>query len=392
MRTVLHLPNCRAAIPCVVANEYQVVNWVLVSLGFLLSLSAFVATGWWRYAFGVFAISPKRMTVDKLELRVQGDENIARVNEILANFIRGFNSMIARPSPMAWKKAADTLPSLYRPFWHEGAAMGHTLRHLFRYDAAGFEREIVRPNPEFRYLYYVGLGFWSGMRNHSSARVMKIAEDLDPMHRFLVFDGYGFKLAFFDHPQERSVLRRLDEFTGYARNAAYQGVGRAMYFRFMSEPELMMEEIRRLDDHAPDAAAGLGLAAVFVNPDRLHVAQELGRQVPRGWQPHFHLGMCFGLKARSINDVDAFERNMSLAPRAVAEAVGVAVRECDRVELLVRDEKRPDGYEQWRRRVTEWLVANVEYPMARAVEKRSVSPIIQVAKTEAAGVSCSKEG
>lgn len=313
------------------------------------------------------------MTVEKLDLRVRGEDNVVRVNSILAHFLGGFKQMISRPGPMQWKRDADTLPSLYRPFWHEGAAMGYTLRHLFRYDAASFERQIVRPNPEFRYLYYVGLGFWSGMRNHSPAKVMEIAERLDSMHRYLVFDGYGFKLAFFDHPQERAALRPLDELAGYARNAAYQGVGRALYFRYMSEPELMMEEIRRLDDAATDAAAGVGLAAVFVNPDRLHVAQELGRFVPAEWQPHYHLGMCFGLKARSINDVDEFERNMGLASRVVSEAVGVSVRECDRVELLARDEKRPDGYQQWRRRVTEWLSANVEYPMAGVKAKVATS-------------------
>jgi len=244
--------------------------------------------------------------------------------------------------------------------------MGYTLRRLFVFSPEAFERDVVKRRPEFRYLYYVGLGFWSGMRNHAARKVEALTARLDPMHRFLCFDGYGFKVAFFDHPKDESALRLLDAFGGYARSAAYQGVGRAFWFRFMDDPERFVAQGRSLGENAADVAAGAGLAAVFVNPDRFEFAQTWASKMPAEWQSPFHLGMCFALKARSINDLDQFEVDVARLPGAVQGAVWASIRECDRVELLVRSEKRPDGYREWRSRVARWMDEHIEYPI-RAV-------------------------
>ena len=37
--------------------------------------------------------------------------------------------------------------------------MDYMLRHLFRFDPKDFEDQLVKHRPEYRYLYYVGLGF-----------------------------------------------------------------------------------------------------------------------------------------------------------------------------------------------------------------------------------------
>ncbi|MDO8630260.1 MAG: DUF1702 family protein [Phycisphaerales bacterium] len=345
---------------------------IVVLSGGLVALVA--VTGWWRYALLPWTIRTDRMTVRRLGLQVFDHADVERVDSILAGFAGGFNHMIARPASKAWEVYCASLPALLRPFAHEGAAMGYTIRHLFRYDPRGFESRIVRPRPEFRYLYYVGLGFWSGMRNHDARRVEGVADGLDPLHRYLCFDGYGFKHAFFDYPHDATSLRRLDSLTGYARNAAYQGVGRAFYFLFMARPDVLIERIRSLGDFAVEVVAGAGLAAAFINPDRLERARELARTLPTEWQSHFHLGLCFGLKARSINDLDQFDRDIASQPAAVQDAIRASVRECDRIELLVRADGEPDAYRRWRERVTDWMAENIEYPLARvAIRAGSVS-------------------
>lgn len=230
---------------------------------------------------------------------------------------------------------------------------------------------MVKPRPHYRYLYYVGLGFWSGMRNHNAERVTRVTEGLDPLHKYLCFDGYGFKHAFFDYPRNPQVFRRLDNLEGYARNAAYQGVGRGLWFLFAGRPEVLIEHVSRLGDYAGDAAGGLGLASAFVNPDQLEVAQELGKRLPADWHEHYHLGMCFGLKARALNDLDQFERDMNRLDRGVQDAVYASIRECDRVELLIRSEGEADGYRRWRGRVGAWMAENITYPLAGIVESRS---------------------
>ncbi|MGB2986242.1 MAG: DUF1702 family protein [Phycisphaerae bacterium] len=346
--------------------------WVYIALAALVAV-VLIGTGFWRLAFAAFAIPSDRMTVDRLGLLVESPEDVERVNTILQSFAGGFNAMIAAPAASVWQHYCDSLPVLCRPFAHEGAAMGFTLRNLFQYDPTEFEDRIVKPRPGFRYLYYVGLGFWSGMRNHDARRLSHIIDGLDPLHSFLCYDGYGFKHAFFDYPKNPESLRRLDALDGYARNGAYQGVGRAFFFLFMARPEVLVEHISKLGDYAMDTAAGAGLASVFVFPDRLEVAQELGNKLPQEWHDHFHLGMCFGLKARSINDVDQFERDMARADTATRDAVYASIRECDRVELQVRSEQREDGYRRWRERVTEWMADHIKYPMAGALREPRAS-------------------
>jgi hypothetical protein len=336
---------------------------------------AVALTGGWRLAFAVFAIRPARMTVERLRLSISDAGDIARVNSILRSFITAFNRAIARPRADAWINYCNSLPPFLQPFAHEGGAMGYTLRRLFRYDPRHFEHTVVRPRPEFRYLYYVGLGFWSGIRKHGPAQLERIAGRLDLLHGYLVFDGYGFARTFFKSRTNPAVFDELNSLPGYARNAAYQGVGRALYFLHMGDVTQLLASLAQLGPHSTDAAAGVGLAAVFVHPDRLDAARRLAEQMPAAWRPHYHLGMCFGLKARSINDLAELERNLAPLAQAIQDSVWAGIRECDRVELLVRAEPGECGYRTWRERVTAWMDQHIEYPLAGVRESRAGGPV-----------------
>ncbi len=354
--------------------------WAVLLCGGLLALLVAVA-GWRKTAFGLFAIRPSRMTVGRLGLEVTETEDVDRVNNVLGAFARGFNAMITKSDLCGVEASCRLQPSLYRPFAEEGVAMGYTLRQLFRFDSSSFEETVVKARPEFRYLYYVGLGFWSGMQKHSTERLMRLTYGLDPLHRYLCFDGYGFKFAFFDAPKDRAALHRLDKLPGYARNAAYQGVGRALYFRYLANPSELIKQVRKLGPYAKDAAAGIGLASVFVNPDRISKAQELAEAMPDEWRNDFHLGMCFAMKARSINDVDQFQQYMSDVDSDVSLAAFASIRECDRVELQVRADGQEDKYLRWREQVTTWLDREIQYPMAGVVKKIDAASLSLSART-----------
>lgn len=338
----------------------------------VLAVPVLMFTGWWRLGFFVFGIRPGGMTVDRLGLQVSSSDDVQRVDTLLRSFAGGFNAMITKRSVSSCWAYCDSLPVLYQPFAEEGLAMGYTLRHMFRYDPAGFENELVKRRPEYRYLYYVGLGFWSGMRNHDAQQLARVTVGLDPLHRHLCYDGYGFKRAFFDYPKEGSKgLEPLDRLDGYATNAAYQGVGRAFFFLYKDRLDLLIEHVSNLGEHAIDAAAGIGLAAVFVYPDRLDVARDLATKLPSAWHDHFHLGMCFALKARSLNDLDQFERDMGRLDPGVRDAAYASIRECDRIELQVRSDPGEDRYKRWRGTVTAWMARNIDYPLAGLTTRQS---------------------
>ncbi|MCK4342453.1 MAG: DUF1702 family protein [Phycisphaerae bacterium] len=336
---------------------------VLVVYIAVILVAVVLFTGWWRVALAPFKIRADRMTVAKLGLRVPA-EHAARVDSILSSFAGGFNAMIAAPSASAWERYCDTRQALDGPFAQEGAAMGYTVRRLFQFDAAKFEARLPRRYPGFRYLHHVGLGFWSGMRNHSPQHLAQVTANLDPLYRYLCYDGYGFKHGFFDYPHDPTSLRKLDALDGYARNAAYQGVGRALFFYFMQDPDLLSEHVAKLGPHAIDAAGGAGLASVFIFPDQMEVPLELMTRLPAEWHKDIHQGMCFGLKARSINDPEQFERDMARLADPVREAIYASIRECDRAETQVRAQRAEDGYQRWRVLVAQWMAVHIDYPLA----------------------------
>ncbi len=333
-----------------------------------------LVTGWWRVVFYPFRVRRSSMTIERLGFQVTEPESRQRVEMVTKSFAGGFNSMISRPSALAWRRFCDSIPVRYQPFAHEGAAMGFPLRRLMRFRASDFENSLVRTTPGMRYLYYVGLGFWSGMRKHSPEKVARMWSGLDPLYRFLCYDGYGFKVAFFEYLSDSNSLKRLDRFDGNARRAAYQGLGRAFYFLFMDRRDLMIQRVRSLNEHAADAAAGLGLASVFVNPDRIEVARELGASLPDEWRESFHLGMCFAVKARMIASLAEFETDIAGLDQPVQEAILASIRECDRVELQIRSQQTEDGYCQWRANVSQWLAENIEYPMAGVRQDAQARP------------------
>lgn len=182
--------------------------------------------------------------------------------------------------------------------------------------------------------------------------------------------GMDLREHFFHYRKNPRVIHRLDDFSGYARNAAYQGVGRAFYFLYMSRTDHLVKHLRNLGDMAREAVAGVGLATAFVNPDRLDRALEAFDEIPNEWHDTLHLGLCFGLKARSINHLDQFELDLDRLSNVRQEAIRLSIRECDRMELLVRDELREDpsrtrsGYRVWRESVTEWMNGHIVFPLA----------------------------
>jgi len=322
-----------------------------------------VLTGTWRPALWPWRIKASLMTADRLGFAVRERQDIERVNQICAHFAAGFNDMILSPWGRRWAGRCESLPALYRPFYAEGAAMGYPLSQLLTPWRGDVESRLVRRDQRYKYLQYVGIGFWSAMRGHSPAALERRVGGLDPLYRFLCFDGYGFKLGFFDYGRDSGCLRRLEGFTGYARSVAFQGVGRSFWFRFLNDPASLIEHVGRLADHELDAAAGVGLAAAFVHTDDLErVFRFAGQAAPVHWRPHLALGMTFALKARDLAGPDALEEWLGGVGEPRRRAIRAAVEQCDRIERQVRYEKKADGYRAWRQRLTDWLATQIVFP------------------------------
>ncbi len=338
-----------------------------------------VVSGWWRVAMRPFTINADTMTVSTLGFRVTQEADIDRVHGICQSFAGGFNAMIASRSPTAWSEFSDAQPLTYRPFADEGAAMGYPLRKLGRFSAAGFERDVVKFRPSYAYLHYVGLGFWYAMRRREPQRLARLVEQLDPLHGMLCWDGYGFQQGFFDSGEESRYTWRFTRIHGYARNVAYQGLGRSLWFRYMDAPSELNALLRSFDEYAADAASGVGLASVFAVFDRPERGLAFIEEMPDEWHADIMLGMCFAYKARSLCDGQQFDRTIDKLDVKRREAIRAAVEACDAIESKVRRScDRADGYRTWRRELSDWLNQHVAYPfveMNEAASGQSLTPV-----------------
>ncbi len=250
--------------------------------------------------------------------RIRTREGRALARGVGEAFIGGFNTMISAPGLAEVSAAGHAVTPHFRPFFFEGAAMGYLPRGwvhagVSRHDA---EAALLSLDPAFRYLYYVGLGFWFAMRRARPDALIRMQPHLDPMHFPLCFDGYGFQIAFYDNGADPATLRRIRGAPAAFLPAVHQGYGRALHFVFMDDPEgfdrfvAAAPPVRRAD-----LECGRALALGFTRCDRpatliahLESARDeetLGARLA---------GLTWALTARHMNDPVYFRTCLSAAP------------------------------------------------------------------------------
>lgn len=250
--------------------------------------------------------------------RIAGGNGRTLVSGVGGAFLGGFNAMLARPSLAEVAADGEGVAVHFRPFFFEGAAMGYLPRRAL-WPGVGRERaeaDLLSLSPAYRYLYYVGLGFWFGMRSRRPHALLAMKPHLDPMHFPLCFDGYGFKRAFYDDGSRPGVLESLADSPEEFRAPLYQGFGRALHFVFMDDPAGYEALVARAPvGRRLDLEFGRALALGFTRIDRPaalveHVAaarDDATRAARLG-------GLTWALTARRMNDESYFRACLAAAP------------------------------------------------------------------------------
>jgi len=247
---------------------------------------------------------------------IRTDAGRALVDSLGRAFLGGYNAMLERDRLADVAREGARVPPHFRPFFFEGAAMGYFPRCLFdpTLRAERIERDLLELDPAFLYLYYVGIGFWYGFRHpRRPAALLQMAPHVSPLYLPLCFDGYGFKLAFFDFPRRSHTTERLP---AEHRSALYQGFGRALFFVTMDDAQALERIVLALPEaHRGDLALGYALALGFTGVDR---PEQLVRHVVRAGDPEQRAarltGITWALSARRMNDRGYFEECMGRAP------------------------------------------------------------------------------
>jgi hypothetical protein len=266
---------------------------------------------------------------------------LERIGEV---FIASFNRALRADDPAEIRSDVDAVDPDLRGFAAEGAAMGCAIADAVMLGGNRLRAWVDGTASEFGYLTHVGAG-WALAR--VPWRRQAILDCLDPVYRWLAFDGLGFHDAYFHASRIGAGWRRLR--TGYAARTYDQGIGRAIWFIASGNVERAIVLISRLDPaRRPDLWAGLGLALGYAGgagPQALHhVARAAGALLPALAQ-----GAAFAVEARArAHHVPGYSRE------AVSILSGLDAEDAVRLVRRVRASLPPaetggtPRYELWR--------------------------------------------
>nr|WP_246811450.1 DUF1702 family protein [Mesorhizobium silamurunense] len=297
-----------------------------------------------------FILSPVEASFERRGFASSSKERRAQLEMIGEAFIQGYNKgLLARDAAEVRLASKDVDPFL-RGFAVEGSAMGVAVHDAFSLRRPVLPELLAEFAPDFTYLAHVGCGWAMARLPWRRAPVLKA---LDPLLRWLAFDGMGFHDTYFKPRRVLSFWRRVD--SGYAAHAYDQGLGRALWFVRGGSVEDAVHTIRRFPStRQGDLWAGLGLAMAYAGcADRsdfriaLTAAQLNGR--------HFAQGIAFACEARARAGVPSAAAD--LAARTVCDMSALELSKLVRTareDLSAVDPDVPD-YEVWRERASSSL-------------------------------------
>lgn len=218
-------------------------------------------------------------------------------------FLDGFGDAVESRSTADAEQRLERVPTRFRGFAYEGAAMGLAVRDGLPLGGRGHVASLLAGGGDrHHYMVYVGVGW-------AMARLPRFRwpdpDDFDPLLVWLILDGYGFHQAYFHTRRYVTQRYRAESFpwpggahAGYANRAIDQGIGRALWFVAGTDPARATTLANRFPaDRRPDLYSGIGLAATYaggVDAADLHdLAERAGT-----YRPELAQGSAFAAEAR----------------------------------------------------------------------------------------------
>jgi hypothetical protein len=278
-------------------------------------------------------------------------------------FLTGYGYAAEANSPAEAEANIERLPRQFQGFAYEGAGMGYAIRdglplggtsHTADFLAAGGSRHV--------YMVYVGVG-WALARLPRFRWAAVSRSVPDPLLRWLVLDGYGFHQAYFHTAkyverqyQEPNFPWPADGAAWYRQHAIDQGIGRAMWFVFGTDPERVADAIDAFPaSRRADLYAGSGLAATYaggVTESELRLYRERAGE----YESNLAQGSAFAATTRV--ETGLVTSHTRLATQVLC---GATPEQAAHISHEARPGRGPDGavpaFELWRQRITDGLVA-----------------------------------
>jgi len=304
-------------------------------------------------------LSPDEAKFDKRGFSAADPARQSAMESIGETFLRGYNAAVGGDDPGTILSLVFAMPSHRRGFAAEGAAMGFAVADTLPLGKPHLPDYLKAAEENFSYLAHVGVG-WAMARLPWRRRALLAG--LDPVLRWLAFDGMGFHDTYFNFARICRGWRRQD--AGYAARAYDQGVGRELWFVSGGAPHRAVRLITDFPQRRQaDLWSGLGLAMTYAGQSESGDIAAVCRE-SRRLAPHLAQGVAFACEAHALareipSHTDGVARELTGQD---AIALSALVRG-ERARLPAADDDEMPRYEIWR--------CNVAVAMARLLEQRS---------------------
>ena len=308
----------------------------------------------------VMTPSRSATNLDVRGFHVKSSEARALLETIGGTFLDGYGHAAQAQTPAAAEAPLETIPTRFRGFAYEGAAMAFAVRDGLRPGGGrNVERFLAGPGAEHIYMAYVGVGW-------AMARLPRIRWSTlyspDPLLRWLVLDGYGFHQAYFRTERyvrgsyEDASLPWRDVTTpDYASRATDQGIGRALWFVGGTDVDVVVDLVERYPRRRwPDLYSGIGLAATYAGGATEAELTSLW-DYASDYRPQLTQGAAFAAGARDKAGLVC--PHNELATRIFCgQSVALARKVTDDALVDLPTDGAVPAYEVWRQRISAALV------------------------------------
>lgn len=296
----------------------------------------------------LLGLSPRETTFERRGFRCPNPASRAHLEHAGAAFASGYHAGLEQDSIPNLCGELENSPQEQRGFAYEGAALALALLDTLTPWRRDRVAKLLRgPGDAHAYMIHVGVG-WAWAR--LPVNLARASGRLDPLLRWLAFDGYGFHEAFFKWPAYLAGKPYPRRITGYAARGFDQGFGRCLWFVDGGDVEAIPRTIATLSPqrHA-DLWSGVGLAATYAGGVDADELSQL-RVCAGPFAPQLAQGSAFAAKAR--HRAGNLVPHTDVATRILCGMPALeAARLCDTtLENLPATAAQP-AYEIWRQRI-----------------------------------------
>lgn len=305
-----------------------------------------LSLGWVRQQ--IFGISRQETTFAQRGFSSSDRRSQQRLEQIGQTFLFGYHAALMDDRPEVIADQIDQVDIEFCGFAFEGAAMGLTLLDVLTPWRRNRLQEFLQGSgSNHLYMVHVGVG-WVLARLHLP--IYRSLQQLDPLLGWLAIDGYGFHEGYFHwrHTVAKQVIPK--QFSGYARRAFDQGLGRSLWFVEGANVTQIPVTIAAFPrTRQADLWSGVGLACTYAGgADRTAIATLM--QSAGIYQPQLAQGAVFAAKARARAVTPSANTEIACELLCGCSADAAAAISDQALENLPVSGTIP-AYEVWRQRI-----------------------------------------